>query len=149
MPNDLKKRPALQSVAFMIDECCDAMTALYEVNQLFLKIRKMNREERDNLPLRPEIVQKMLGIIMDQFCIRVRNLFDPSADKRGDPHSLKKYYRGELIEKLRTHPLTISCIKAANKNIAHLADEYTQWPQVDDILSSELKSWLEKIRMGI
>ncbi len=147
MPARLEKRPALMSVLFILDECCKAIDALKEMNRYASEIRKMNLLERDTLPISNQTVIQSMGAIRDQLCIRLRNLFDHSRPK--NTHSLKKYYQGELIGKLEKHPLTIASIKAANKNIAHMSDEFTQWPPIEDILNSELKDWLERIKLGI
>jgi hypothetical protein len=141
------KRPAKQSLLLMLNDCCEAINALDELHTLTEEIKNMNLEQRDNLALKDTTFFQLLGITRDQFCVRIRCLFD--KDKWGDTHSLKKYYQGELIEKIENHPITIAAIKAANKNIAHMDEKYTKWPSIDDILSSELKKWLEEVKIGI
>ena len=141
-----KERLPLQSVLFSLTECSAALAALDEVNRLHTQIRGMNLLERENLILRPETVFALVGATRDCFCIRIANLFD----KRKDIHSLKKYYRGDAIDKLEKHPITVAAIKARHNNIAHMGKAYTKWPDIDDILAAtDLKEMLESIRIGI
>ena len=146
MSQSEKERPLLQSVIFSLNECSAALAALGEINRLHTKIRGMSLSERENLILRPETVFALVGTARDCFCIRMANLFD----KRKDIHSLKKYFRGDAIDKLEKHPITVAAIKARHKNIAHLGKEYIKWPDVDAILAAtDLKELLESIRIGI
>ncbi|MBU6431189.1 MAG: hypothetical protein KGJ58_02175 [Patescibacteria group bacterium] len=141
-----KERLPLQSVLFSLTECSSALAALDEVNRLHIQIRGMNLLERENLVLRPEIVVTLVGGIRDCFCVRIANLFD----KRKDIHSLKKYYKGDAIDKLEKHPIIVAAIKARHNNIAHIGKAYTKWPDIDAILAAtDLKDLLENIRIGI
>lgn len=141
-----KERPVLQSVLFSLAECSAALAALDDINRLHTQIRAMNLLERENLILRPETVLALVGTTRDSFCVRIANLFG----KRKDIHSLKKYFRGDAIDKLEKHPITVAAIKARHNNIAHMGKAYTKWPDIDAILAStDLKELLDSIRIGI
>lgn len=141
-----KERIPLQSVLFSLTECSAALAALDEVNRLHTQIRGMNLLERENLVLRPETVVTLVGGMRDCFCVRIANLFD----KRKDIHSLKKYYKGDAIDKLEKHPIIVAAIKARHNNIAHIGKAYVKWPGIDAILAAtDLKDLLESIRTGI
>jgi hypothetical protein len=141
-----KERIPLQSVLFSLTECSAALAALDEINRLHTQIRRMNLLERENLILRPETVVTLVGATRDSFCVRIANLFD----KRKDIHSLKKYFRGDAIDKLEKHPITVVATKARHNNIAHMGKAYTKWPDTDAILAAtDLKELLESIRIGI
>lgn len=140
------ERLPLQSVLFSIDEAISAFSALVEINKLHTEIRMMNNLQRENLVLQPETVLTLLVATRDYFCIRIANLFD----KRKDVHSLKKYFRAEVIDKLEKHPITVVAIKARHNNIAHTGKAYTKWPDIDAILAAtDLKELLKSIRRGI
>lgn len=51
MLESTKQRPAFGSVVFMLNECCDALTALKEINRLHSEISKMKYEEREPVSL--------------------------------------------------------------------------------------------------
>src|SRR3989339_1056586 len=146
MQGQQKERPALQSILFSLNEVIAALSALAEINKLHAEIREMNSVQRENLVLRAETVVTLVGATRDYFCIRIANLFD----KRKDIHSLKKYFRGDAIDKLEKHAITVAAIKARHNNIAHMGKIYTKWPEIDDILAAtDLKELLEGIRLGI
>lgn len=140
-----RKRPAFQSVTFMMNECCDAIQALEEIHRIHQQIIETGLEERHNLLFSQKTIHTMLGMARDCFCIRLANLFD----KRKDAHSLKKYYKGEVIEKLEKHPITVAARNARNSNIAHMGKEYIKWPDIEDIISSNLKELLEGTRIAL
>lgn len=146
MPVQQKERPALQSILFSLNEVIAALSALAEINKLHTEICGMNLLQRENLILRPETVVTLVGATRDYFCIRIANLFD----KRKDIHSLKKYFRGNAIDKLEKHLITVAAIKARHNNIAHMGKVYTKWPEINDILAAtDFKELLESIRIGI
>ncbi|MEI6553654.1 MAG: hypothetical protein WCO09_03735 [bacterium] len=140
-----KERVVLQSIVFLLDECINAFDALKELEGLRLKIGKMKIEERDSLILPAMTIHKLCGITRDQFCIRIANLFD----KRKDVHSLKKYFKGNIIDTLEGHAVTKASIKARHSNIAHLSKAYVKWPEIDVILKSNIIEILETIQLGI
>lgn len=140
-----KKRPTFQSVFFMINECIDAISVLEETNHVYKRMMEMGQKERDDFIFDQKTIISMLGVARDCFCIRLAYLFD----KRKDVHSLKKHFAGNSIDELERHPMTIASIKARHNNIAHMSREFVKWPNVDEILSSDLKKSLEKIRDGI
>lgn len=43
----------------------------------------------------------------------------------------------------------MSCIQARHKNVAHFGKEYVKWPDVEQILSSNLPDLLERIKLGL
>lgn len=140
------ERLPLQSVLFSLNEAIGALSALAETSKLLTEIRSMNLLQRENLILRPETVVTLVSATRDCFCVRITNLFD----KRKDIHSLKKYYKGDAIDKLEKHPITIAAIKARHNNIAHMGKAYVKWPDIDAILAAtDLKELLESIRIGI
>jgi hypothetical protein len=104
-----------------------------------------SHEHREKAVFDQHTIVALLGITRDCFCIRLAYLFD----KRKDTHSLRKDFKGEGIDKLQRHPMTVAALKARHNNIAHMGKEYVKWPDVDDILSSTLKSDLNNIRNGL
>ena len=144
--NIKKERALLQSVIFSMNECCEALTALCEVNKLYKKVIEMSPGEKQNFILPPGIVVPLLGMARDCFCVRVANLFD----KRKDVHSLKKYFHGDAIKKLEKHPIVVASIVARHNNICHMGKKYTKWPDIDNITDArDLKDLLESIKIGI
>jgi hypothetical protein len=150
MPDDIapqkpmKERDPFASVFFSVKECCEALGVLEEIHQLHSAMLKNSRSP-DPLPVRREHVHVLVGMVRDSFCVRLANLFD----KRRDVHSLKKYFKADEIDRLQKDPITSACIDARNKNICHLGKEYTKWPEVEAIVSSELKDLLERIKNGL
>ena len=140
-----KQRPALQSILFILKDCIDSFDSLKELDRFHKQIMLMKSEQREALPISSHLIPHIIGAVRDHFCIRLRNLVDP----REDSYSLKEYYTEPQIKKLEGHPIMSSAIKAAKKNVAHIDKEYTQWPSVESILSSDIKEILETIRVSI
>ncbi len=99
----------------------------------------------EDFPIKRESIPILVGVVRDAFCVRLRSFFD----KRDDVHSLTKYFQGPEITTLKTHPVTMSCIQARHKNVAHFGKEYVKWPDVEQILSSNLPDLLERIKLGL
>lgn len=143
IPRSDKERSPLQSVIFQLDECIDAFSVLEEINKIH---KNMLASKTDaGLPMDRSLVVPLLGIVRDSFCTRLASLFD----KRKDVHSLKKYFKGEAIDRLQNHPVTKASIDARHGNIAHLGKKYVQWPSVENILSSNIEEILKGIKLGV
>ena len=139
----MNERNLKQSVIFQIKECMDAFDVLKEVNIIYkdLFIAPFNKR----LPFRRELVAPLLGVVRDDFSIRLACLFD----KRKDVHSLKKYFKGLEINRLEKHPVTKDCVKARHGNIAHLGKKFVKWPEVENIINSNIRELLEMIYCGV
>jgi hypothetical protein len=140
-----KIRPPLQSIQFAVIECCDAFTVLTEMNDWVKNIRKMDVAQRKSLPITAETAVKLLGITLDQLCVRLQNLFD----KRNDIDSLIKNNKGPEILELKNHPVVIKAIAARHNNIGHITRKYTPWPSIEEILNSNLKNLLESLKIRL
>ena len=141
-----EERTPLQSIIFSIDECCDAWTALVEVNKIYKQFLGANQEDRKKLIPPSETIVALLGITRDAFCVRVANLLD----KRKNINSLKNVFSGDVIKKLEKHPIVIASVAARHNNICHIGKKYTKWPEVDDIVNAkDLKELLEGIKNGV
>ncbi len=145
LKNNSKKRPALQSIHFVISECCDSIKALSEMNNWVLKIRKMNASERAGLPITAETARVLLELTRDQLCVRLQNLFDT----RKNIDSLKRNYYGPAIDQLEGHSVVKKARAARHNNISHVTRAYTPWPTIEEILNSDLKGRLESLKIGL
>lgn len=141
----LAQRHPAQSVIFILQDCIDTLDSLRELVALHKSIILSGSDKITSLPLSPRLVPYMISAVRDHICIRLRNLFDP----RNDSYSLKEYYTKSITDQLKKHSTISSAIIAANKNVAHLDKEYTKWPAVEDLLTSDIKEILEAIKLNI
>ncbi|MEI8339860.1 MAG: hypothetical protein WCF94_04345 [bacterium] len=146
-------RPAFASVVFSINECISGFDTLSIIDKLHRKISGFDIKQRHKffselgLFIDPEIdIGVLLGMVRDCFCVRLANL----ADKRKDVHSLRKYFKGKIIDDLFKHPIVCECISARNNNIAHLGKRYIKWPESEDITrAKDLRLILEMIKVSV
>jgi hypothetical protein len=92
-----------------------------------------------------ETVVASITFTRDQLCVRLQNLFDT----RNGIDSLVKNFNGPGITQLKNHPIVKKAITARHNNIGHITPVYTPWPEINEILNSDLKSLLESLKIGL
>jgi len=142
---EIKQRPKMQSIVFMLNECCDSFDALIEINRLYSQMIKASSEEKGRMVLSPEAIVKILGTTRDSFCIRLASLFD----KRKDTYSIDKFFKGDIVDKLRDHQITVAAIMARHNNICHMGKKYIKWPDIEQIVNSNIGEMLKNIRISV
>ena len=125
--------PAAQALAWTIEGARDSFKWLKELQDQWEEARVKNKDGSS--------FRKKQRIIADAFAMYITSLFDT----RSGTHSfIKSYQPHKFIKNFQKHTVVQKCIKHRHNRAGHQSKQYGFVVPLDEILSSDLDSWLSE-----